>query len=298
MSATALLGVLVRWILFAAVLGTTGAAAFRFLVLRRVPDGEFRAAAELRAAAMATVLATLGVVAVLARLPLQVLELRDATVPLMPQVQQLGFHTMWGAVWSYQLITLIVAAIGFASAQQGGGRGWTAATIASVLAAASPSLAGHAIGSERLTTLAVASDVLHVLAASAWLGGMLFLLGSLALARGVSGVAADVVSRYSSVALASAGLVVLTGGFATWLHVGTLHELWQSRYGLTLCAKLVCVLLMAGAGAWNWRTAGPRLAQSGDVRPMWRSVRFELWWGLAVILATAVLVAVPEPGME
>ena len=302
MSATALLGVIVRWLLFAAVLGTTGAAAFRFLVLSRIGDVEFRDAVARRTAAMATVLAVVGLGAAIARLPLQVIDLRDASVPLMPQVQALGFHTMWGAQWSFQVVVLVTCLLALAAAQSGSARAWKIAAVAAVLAAASPAFAGHAIGSERLSTLAVISDILHVLAASAWLGGMLYVLGSLALAhgeRGAGGVnGAAVVTAFSSVALASVAILIATGGFAAWLHVGSIRQLWQSRYGVVLCIKLLAVIATAATGAWNWRQAGPRLRASGVVGPMWRSVRVELLWGILVILATAVLVAVPEPGME
>ena len=300
MSASALLGVIVRWVLFAAVLGTTGAAAFHFLVLRRVSDRAFADAASQRVGAMALVLAGLGLLASLARLPLQIIDMRDASVPLMPQVMALGFHTMWGAQWSFQVAILIVVLLAWLWAIHGSARAWIVALVACVIVAATPAFAGHAIGSERLSTLAVIADILHVLAAATWLGSMMFVFATLALAH-VSRAgdrAVEVVTAYSPVALAAAGLLAATGAFATWLHVGSVPQLWQSRYGVVLCVKLGFVALMALTGAWNWKKAGPALRANGAVAPMWRSIRLELVWGLIVILATAVLVAVPEPGME
>ena len=77
-----------------------------------------------------------------------------------------------------------------------------------------------------------------------------------------------------------------------------MSALWQSRYGRTLLLKLGAVLLMASAGAWNWRRAGPALGGGGSIQPMRRSVAAELLVGALVVLATAILVVTPPPGEE
>lgn len=301
-----MLGVIVRWTLFAAVLVTTGAAAFRFLVLPRAARDPLtkglagRVAS--RVAAVASLAAAIGLLAAASRLPIQVAQLRDETLPLLPQVQALGLRTMWGAVWIYQVAALLAAGVAFAAARGGGRGAWRLAALFSVMAAVSPALSGHALGSERLVAVAVIADSMHVLAGGAWLGAMVALLIGLGLAHDQgdagSALAASMVTAFSRVALIGASITLMTGLFASWLHLGELSALWQSRYGKALILKLMAVMAMAAAGAWNWRKAGPKLRKTGQVMPMRRAVRLEVAIGAAIILATALLVAIPQPGQE
>lgn len=147
------------------------------------------------------------------------------------------------------------------------------------------------------------ADLLHVLAAGAWLGAMVMLLGSLTLiqrdaAASSPSLAFTIVSSYSPMALGAASLILATGLVASWLHLGTVAALWQSRYGVTLLVKMTVVAAMAATGARNWKREGPALAQSGDAGPIRRSVRTEVLLGLLVLLVTAALVLTAEPGAE
>src|SRR5437868_12592642 len=105
MSPLAPAGLLTRWALLAAVLLLVGAAVYRFLVLVRpavraaVLQSGFSDAFDLRTARLATMGACLGLVAAVSRLPLQMSELRDESLPLLPQLTTLGLHTEWGLVW-------------------------------------------------------------------------------------------------------------------------------------------------------------------------------------------------------
>ena len=306
MTAIAMMGVVIRWAIFAAVLVATGAAAFRFLVLERlrpVGPGEDAVCATVndRAATLAAFMTGIGIVAAALRLPLQIEALRDETIPLLPQIQALGLHTMWGAVWLYQLLVLIGACIAFILARTNGRRAWIVAGVFSALAAVSPALNGHAIASERLTTLAVLSSGLHVVGAGMWLGAMFSLLAALTIAMGETAagpLAARMTRGFSPMALTGAAMVVTTGLFASWLHLGTVTALWQSRYGRVLLVKLCAVAFMVVMGAWNWRKAGPRLAETGAIGPMRRAVRLEVLIGEIIIATTAVLVAMPPAGEE
>ncbi|HEY2805599.1 MAG TPA: CopD family protein [Gemmatimonadales bacterium] len=309
-------GLVDRWALFAAVLVVVGAAAFRFLVLRRASVRQATAvsgrgdALEIHTARLATMGACLGLLASVSRLPLQFSELYDNASPIFPQLTALGLHTEWGLVWGCQVLLMFSAALAYTAAARGR-RGWLLAALIAVPLAATLSLSGHALGSERLTVLAVASDIVHVVGASAWLGSMILLLRSLMLVhKGFSResdppasvspgiLAAAIVVAYSPLALTSASLVLLSGIVASWLHLGSLAALWQSRYGLTLVVKLVAVGVMTATGAVNWRKLGPALVKSGETAPIHRSIRLEVILGVMVLLVTAVLVVTPEPGSE
>lgn len=304
MTAPALAGALTRWLLFAGILVQVGAAAFRFLVLPRVrgigAEALHRRAAE-RAAGLAVAAACLTIVAALARLPLQLLDIRDPLAPLAPQARALILQTMWGKAWFAQLGAAVLSLAGFAFARGGRRSGaWVLAAGASAALAFTPAFAGHAIGSERLAGLAVAADGVHVLAAGAWLGAMVVLYAGITLPREIdqAGLAGALIASFSPLALASAAALGLTGAIASWLHLGVVAALWQSRYGRRLLVKLGAVGLVALLGAFNWRRAGPKLMYDNDVEPMQRSIRAELMVGVLVLFATAVLVATPPPGEE
>lgn len=288
-------GALDRWLLFAAVLVSTGAAAFRVLLSGRA-SREAQAALAHRAASLGMKAGWALLLAALGRLPLQAMDLRDPDSPLWPQISALVTGTMWGTAWIWQLILAAIVALAFGFARRGRGWAWTLAVVASLGLAATPAFSGHAIGSERWPALAVAADALHVIGAGTWLGAMVVLFAGIAQTDLTD--AQRLIAAFSPLALGAAILAGITGLFASWLHLGSLHFLWQSRYGTRLLLKLGAVGLMAIVGAFNWRRAGPALQQSGQIGPMRRSIRAELVVGALVLLATAVLVVTPPPGEE
>jgi len=300
----ALAGVLVRWLLLAGVLVGLGAAVFRFAVLGRLaslvgagadPDA---APVARRGAALAVAAAVLVLLAAAGRLVLQILELRDPDLELAPQVHALFLRTTWGHDWFAQVGAALALAIGGLAARRGRRGGWLLVLVAAVVLAWTPAFAGHAIGSERMTALAVIADGLHVLGAGSWLGAMTVLASGLVLARrsGQGPIGAATVAAFSPLALAGSGLVVVSGLFSTWVHLTALSDLWASRWGRVLLLKLALLGAMMALGAWNWRRAGPALRASGDVGPMLRSVRAELAVGALLVLVTAVLIGTPQPG--
>jgi len=273
------------------VLVATGAAAFRFIVLRHQPgavanEEGSRAARLARAAAFAALLAAL------ARAPIQLWDISDPLSPLLPQARALVLHTWWGKVWIAQMLLAACAAFFYSRARAG--KLWKPAAGSSVLLAMTFPMSGHAIGSETWTWLAVSADAVHVLAAGAWLGAMLVL--AFALARAEGAIKGALVAAFSPMALAAAGFSLLSGAASAWLHLRLFSDLWTTPYGSWLFRKLVGVALMAGCGAYNWKKAGPRLIRDGDERPIRRSISLELTLGALVLIATAILVATPLPG--
>jgi copper transport protein len=185
-------------------------------------------------------------------------------------------------------------------ARNGSRAGWALAGLFALALSCTPALSGHAIGSERLPTLAVVLDATHVIAASLWLGAMFLLAASLSVAQrsGDGATGSALVDAFSPLALIAAGTVAVTGLGSSYLHLGAVSDLWRSRYGRTLLLKLAAVAAMIGAGWLNWRRNGPALRNSGQLQPMRRAVRLELAIGMLVLVATAVLVATPPPGSE
>jgi putative copper export protein len=301
----------VRWLWLASLTGLIGAAAFRWLVLpaaerRGVNDTAWTTvwtAAERRAAWCGAIAAAVLVAATIGRLFAERAALRGASD--MASGGTLGTiveGTQWGSGWLLQVVTAAIALIGLAvvalrrDARATGG--WAVVGLATLVAALAPALSGHAIATPRLGGLAVTADALHVLAAGGWMGGLLVLLvaGVASAARaGRWEAVAGLVSAFSPMALACAAVLVATGTFAAWLHLGSVGALWGSGYGRTLLVKLALLVPALGAGAYNWRRVRPALHDARGAARLQRWAMVELVAGAAVIAATAVLVALEPP---
>jgi copper transport protein len=219
-------------------------------------------------------------------------------------------RTTWGIGWLLQLAGVVVAAFGFHAVRAAQARSrkgetprthasWRLAGVGVILLAFSPAFSGHAASAPKLRALAILADGLHVLGASSWLGTLavvLFAGVTAAASRGmdVAGpFVRDMVNAFSPVALVSAGVAATTGVFAAWLHVGTVPNLWGSRYGLILLLKLGILSIVAFTGFYNWRFVKPRLGSGEAAMHLRRSARVEVAVALLVLLVTAVLVASP-----
>jgi copper resistance protein D len=152
------------------------------------------------------------------------------------------------------------------------------------------------------------SDVLHLLAAGAWVGALVgFVLLSLG-ARGNMAQSLETLRR-SAAAFASTGTVIVAVLFVTGvanyvLIAGASWEpLFTTVYGRLLAAKLAVIVLMLGLAAANRYVFGPRLdrvtAASGRptaVRALRRSLATEATLGFVVLALVAWLgVLSPQP---
>ena len=311
--------VAVRWLSFLGIVLLLGVVAFRVLVMPSIGRQAhsayaLRDAHDVLSAAMIPRLTNLGIIAGLTTLVAgigRLLAEQSVMAASMPMtLTSILQQTAWGHVWMLQAGLAIVACTGFALARARANMGWAIAGVAAAILATTPALSGHAAGMPSFRTFAIATDAVHVMAAGAWLGSLTaMVLVALPVSlrsetRDVAqGLMADVVNAFSPVALVSASIVVLSGAVSAWLRVGSISALWRSSYGVVLLVKLAFVGCVLGAGAFNWlrmrsalgtaatdggetSTARLRFQQSGTV---------ELMFGVLVIAATAVLVAMPTP---
>ncbi|MFJ3989891.1 copper resistance CopC/CopD family protein [Streptomyces sp. NPDC090032] len=105
--------------------------------------------------------------------------------------------------------------------------------------------------------LAMPVDVLHLLAVSAWLGGLTTLL--VALYRAPS-IEASAVRRFSRVAFCSVCTLAATGLYQSWRQVGSWSALTGTRYGQLLLLKIGLVAVLVGV-AWISRKWTGRLSE-------------------------------------
>ncbi|MEV8175626.1 cytochrome c oxidase assembly protein [Microbacterium sp. NPDC079176] len=176
-------------------------------------------------------------------------------------------------------------------------RTWTPTLITAILAAASflplatqghsGELAGH--------NIAVNSILLHTIGAAVWLGGLLLVV----ILRDRSGVgAAQLVSRYSSLAIAAFAVVAISGLARSVVSFGDISQLW-TPYGTILLAKVVLLVGMGMLGAWYRTRLIPRLEDDGAARWFWMLVLCEVaLMGLASGAAAALARTPPPTGEE
>jgi copper transport protein len=170
---------------------------------------------------------------------------------------------------------------------------WNAAAV--LLAAGlvmTPSFGGHA---SVAGNLALVADVLHVVAAAAWVGGLAFVVAALVFALDERWpLATRSVPRFSTMAVAAVALLLVAGTINGYLQVRSWRGLWETEYGLLLLAKVALVLPLLGLGAYNNRYAVPRLragvAQPRERRRFLQTAGVELAIMVAVVGVTAVLV--------
>jgi copper transport protein len=307
--------ILVRWLNFAAIMMVIGVVGFRVLVVPRLtPRGTVNDLAPFsdrtieRAAGLGLTAAAIALVASVSRLYAQ-----QAVVGHGAYMETI-LNSFWGHIWLFQLATAIVACVAFAMARLAIGDdhrkfAWIAATVAALLLSASPALSGHAIAAPKHRSISVALDIIHVIAAGAWLGGLFAVTIAgipAAVAVGGSGEAprsstliAALVNAFRPVALVSATMVMASGAVGGWLRLGSLGALIHSGYGRALLIKLGFVALVLAGGAFNWLrmrgTLSQRDAAAPAVAAFRRSAWLELSAGILVIVATAVLVAARPP---
>jgi copper transport protein len=175
---------------------------------------------------------------------------------------------------------------------------WPSAAL-SVATLITFAISGHA-AAEAAPALPVVVDLLHLLASAAWVGGLIMLL--LALRSAVTVLEpsqrptalASLVTRFSTMALASVALVTLTGGSATLMHIDRIDALWTTSYGQALAVKLALFGGMLLLGAYHLLLVRPRFsawamqAAEQALSSRWQR-RFSQSMGTEVGLAVLVL---------
>jgi copper transport protein len=173
-------------------------------------------------------------------------------------------------------------------------------TVGAALAA-TWSLANHSASGEA-SAAAIPADITHLVAMSAWLGGLTVLALALLPSRDLKAMR-TAVPAFSQAAAISVAALLATGLFQTWRQVRTPAALIGTDYGRLLLAKasLVCLLLALGLGARAWTrrhystsTGNRGTTRNPDPHQVYhfrRRIAAETTLGVAVLALSAVLVA-------
>jgi putative copper resistance protein D len=180
----------------------------------------------------------------------------------------------------------------------------TIVTIAAAAFVGSLAWAGHAIGGQGVEgILHPAADVLHLIAAAAWVGALIplaLLLQETGRTGDSLAVARAATLRFSTLGIASVATLVVTGLVNSWYLVGNLAALVGTDYGRLLIAKVVVFCAMVAIAAVNRLRLTPRIVQETNLDGAQRAVRqlrsnaaIEAAAGAVVIAIVAVLGTTP-----
>jgi len=250
--------VLARWLLFAGLLTAVGAAFFRLAVApvpMRVFLGSF-------------LLVFIGVSGLLHDVPLS--SRFGGTMAVVALISAIG--AVFAAIAPiYPMVEPLVLA-------------------AALLLLPGPSIAGHALDPGR-SRLEFVDDVVHVAAASVWLGGVLAL--GLALRSAGGGDRGALMRRFSNIAVVSVAVLAITGVVRALAELDTVSQLWTTGYGRALLVKTALLLALVAIG-WVNRY---RLVSRLEVVALRRNIAVELLLFAGLVVAVAILTDL-RPGRD
>ncbi len=219
--------------------------------------------------------------------------------------------TAFGAVWTGRVCLLVVAFLMeslIGSTPRQGEHTRVSAVLGRVGASLAAALlmtlvwSGHAHASDKHAWL-LPVNLLHVVVAGVWPGGLLPLTLLLAQARRDPALvwpALRVTRRFSRLSVVAVGILALSGLLNSVGLVGTLSALWPSLYGRLILCKVTLLAGMVGLGAVNRRMIQQDDAGNAPqiLRSLWRNVAWESALAVCVLLATEALAMTAPPASE
>jgi putative copper resistance protein D len=295
----------VRAVHFAATAVTTGAVVFRMMVAKRVIRTEQAAAERVRAQFLGVVWIALALTvasgaiwlllqaAAMSGLPVSEAMTAGVLSTVVNQTQfgfvseiRLGLAIVLAACLAYDRLALTdglapAAAVGLSAALAWSGHGGS-----------TPGPLGN---------LHLAADMLHLMAAASWIGGLVPLVLLLALARhnpslGWASIARDSAERFSVLGIVSVATLFATGIVNAWILVGSFNALFATQYGQLLILKIILFAIMLAFAAVNRLALTPRLAGSPEggaridaLRRLTRNSVVEIALGLTIFAMVGML---------
>ena len=211
-----------------------------------------------------------------------------------------------GWAWGVQAILLAVSAAGLRLRDRRAFTVWLVAVGAFLTVA--PALLGHAAVQSPVWAFFPA-DVVHVLAASVWVGGLACVVFALPPAIRAAQpprrlqMLIDVLARFSPVAFGAVVVLAVTGVIQAYIAIRTVNALTHTTYGELVLLKIGLLGLLIGLGAINRERVIPTLRRLRDAGApagetgmlLARTTRGELAAVACVFAVTAALLAYTPP---
>ena len=219
-------------------------------------------------------------------------------------------ETQFGRVWLGRLfLVLLPFCVGLvAQEHQAAGRDFRWRPLLFSLLG-SLAWSGHAAGTRGLPGFVhFGGDAVHLISASAWVGGLVPLL--MFIGPRVFGSEPplfdcfNALRRFSTLAAWSVAVLAASGALNTWFMTNGFQSFFGTEYGDLVLVKIALFVVMLGFGAINRYWLTPRLlptnvpAEEGSraLRLLCASVSFEIALGFVVICVVAVLGQLQPPG--
>lgn len=202
--------------------------------------------------------------------------------------------TQFGQVWiARSLIALFLLFALLLRARHR--RGEALPCFLAVLLMGSLAWSGHAGGTPGSAgVIHRGNDFLHLVAAAAWLGGLLPLVLILRLARGsadpgLAKIAQTATLRFSTLGLVAVATILVTGIVNTWALVGNGRAFIETQYGRLLLVKVALFAVMVGIAAVNRLKLAPMLPDASALRSLERNALIEFALGLIIVVIVGAL---------
>ncbi|WP_248959896.1 cytochrome c oxidase assembly protein [Sphaerisporangium perillae] len=148
---------------------------------------------------------------------------------------------------AFMVVTLLALVIAAGTTLRLGTWGRALLLVLAVFTVLPPAYVGHS-ASAADHNIAVSSLMLHIAGVTLWVGGLFGLVTHLRRSEGP----ALAVRRFSAIALCCFVAVGASGLVNAWIRLGGPTQLWETRYGLLILAKLAALALLGGFG-WTHR---------------------------------------------
>jgi copper transport protein len=224
--------------------------------------------------------------------------------------------TRVGRIWLGRVATLIAIGVLLddiaACARAATARGSRFGTIASIWLPGQllflTTLTSHSAAVSTPPIVPFAADFMHLIATSIWVGGLALM--AFVVPRVVQTLNAEdrswlwlrTVVNFSTIAAVAVGVLIITGSYLSFLHIGSWTALIGTAYGRTLLLKLALAGVAMLVGGYNLIVIKPQLDRAIDQpelgprlqRRFRRTVLIEATVGLLVLASAGALTALPR----
>lgn len=225
-----------------------------------------------------------------------ILSNNSAFTPDPTIIKSVAFDSGWGRLWTYRLVATIGIGILFFVAKRSAAANddyeveeseeqqdqehtllgdSVIAQIAAVLGLVFLGLIAtsshNAASPSEIKTFAIVTDFVHLVSAIVWLGGVIYLAIAVPVfirklsVSDASDLLDSVISKFTVLGLLSAGILVTTGIFSSYIHV-TIPAAVATPYGWFLVGKLGLIILLFGFAGYNGFKLAKNLGIGGERR--------------------------------
>ena len=323
---------LIRWVIYIGIAVFAGGLLFDLLIAARVARVEdlqdilgFAQQSSNRFSTVALGAIIVVVIAQIAQLALQTaISFDDGLAAVDPtRVIDVVAQSDWGRFWSWRFAVAVLAAFAIFAAQQNIRRnrlslepdehdeiplttetpfGIAAIALGGIYLLLIALTSHNAATPSDIRWFAIATDLIHIVAATIWIGGIAYLAtASIHAMRSstptTSAAFIQLASRFAPLAIFATIILVASGVVSSLMQV-TIPEALTTPYGRVLGAKIfLLVILIALAAKNNRSVAKSSKLGAPNSRSITRFIGIELGVAFAILLATAGLASL-EPARQ